>query len=127
MTAPADPDLLLRPAGPPGAAAGRRGLFAGKVSSFRGKRQLAHPEYECCSARERRPIAELAAEYAAELIPIYPATARLASWRIAKSVESCSTCSTCPRTRSRPSSARASGLIGRADALRAHSPAARPG
>ncbi|HXW88077.1 MAG TPA: ATP-dependent DNA helicase RecG [Streptosporangiaceae bacterium] len=62
---------------------GVRGLFSGEVSSFRGKRQLTHPDYELLgpgSAGAR------AAEFAAELIPVYPATSQLSSWKIADSV-----------------------------------------
>src|SRR5262249_47540511 len=55
----------------------------GQVSSFRGKRQLAHPDYELLGAG---PAGARAAEYAAERMPIYPATARLPSWKIADSV-----------------------------------------
>jgi ATP-dependent DNA helicase RecG len=62
---------------------GRRGLFSGQVSSFRGKRQLAHPEYELLG--EGTSDAR-AAEYAAELIPLYPATAKLTTWQIGDSV-----------------------------------------
>jgi ATP-dependent DNA helicase RecG len=62
---------------------GMRGLFSGHVSSFRGKRQLAHPVYEVLG--EGTSDAR-AAEYAAELIPIYPATGKLATWQIADSV-----------------------------------------
>jgi ATP-dependent DNA helicase RecG len=62
---------------------GMRGLFSGQVSSFRGKRQLTHPDYELLGAGASDARA---AEYAAELIPIYPATGKLPSWRIADSV-----------------------------------------
>ena len=62
---------------------GMRGLFSGQVSSYRGKRQLAHPDYELLGAGAAGARAE---EYAAEMIPIYPATARLASWKIADAV-----------------------------------------
>jgi ATP-dependent DNA helicase RecG len=62
---------------------GMRGLFSGQVSSFRGKRQLAHPDYELLGAGA---AGARAAEYAAERIPIYPATAKLPSWKIADSV-----------------------------------------
>ena len=34
---------------------GALGLFAGTVSSFRGRRQLVHPEYELLPASSRRP------------------------------------------------------------------------
>jgi ATP-dependent DNA helicase RecG len=68
---------------------GTLGLFAGTVSSFRGRRQLVHPEYELLpeSSASEGVAAELAAEYAAELIPVYPASAKLSSWQIARSVQ----------------------------------------
>ncbi len=64
-------------------APGTRGLFSGQVSSFRGKRQLTHPDYELLGTG---PSAARAAEYAAELIPVYPATSQMPSWKIADSV-----------------------------------------
>ncbi|MHB1876116.1 MAG: ATP-dependent DNA helicase RecG, partial [Streptosporangiaceae bacterium] len=65
-------------------APGRAGLFSGQVSTFRGKRQLSHPEYELLGSGEDG--AERAIEYASELIPIYPASAQISSWQIADSV-----------------------------------------
>jgi ATP-dependent DNA helicase RecG len=62
---------------------GRRGLFAGQVSTFRGKRQLSHPEYELLGTGE---AGIRAAEYAAEIIPVYPAAKGITSWQIADSV-----------------------------------------
>jgi ATP-dependent DNA helicase RecG len=62
---------------------GARGLFSGQVSTFRGKRQLAHPDYELLGGG---PAQARAAEFASELIPVYPATSKLSSWRIADSV-----------------------------------------
>jgi ATP-dependent DNA helicase RecG len=62
---------------------GMRGLFAGQVSSYRGKRQLAHPEYELLGAGDG---AARAAEYAAAVIPVYPATSEITSWQIADAV-----------------------------------------
>jgi ATP-dependent DNA helicase RecG len=61
---------------------GRHGMFAGRVSTFRGKRQLAHPECKMLGADE----AGKAAEYAAELIPVYPATKDVSTWDIEKCV-----------------------------------------
>src|SRR5215813_6049211 len=61
---------------------GRHGMFAGRVSTFAGQRQLAHPEFKLLSADD----ADKAAEYAAELIPVYPATRDLSSWDIEKCV-----------------------------------------
>jgi ATP-dependent DNA helicase RecG len=64
------------------------GLFAGTVSSFRGKRQLVHPDCEMLptEATASGQTAEYAAGYAAELIPVYPASAKISSWQIARSV-----------------------------------------
>jgi ATP-dependent DNA helicase RecG len=64
-------------------APGTRGLFSGQVSSFRGKRQLTHPDYELLGTG---PSAARASEFAAELIPVYPATSQMPSWKIADSV-----------------------------------------
>src|SRR5262249_49541170 len=64
-------------------APGLQGLFAGQVSTFRGKRQLAHPEYELLGSAN---ATARAMEFATELIPIYPASKEIASWQIADSV-----------------------------------------
>ena len=68
---------------------GKLGLFAGTVSTFRGHRQLVHPEYELLpeSLADDRVTEELAAEYATEMIPVYPASAKLSSWQISKAVQ----------------------------------------
>ena len=63
---------------------GLHGLFAGQVSSYGRKRQLIHPDCELLG--EADPGTELAAEHAAEIIPVYPATSQLASWKIAKAI-----------------------------------------
>jgi ATP-dependent DNA helicase RecG len=63
---------------------GVRGLFSGTVSSFRGKRQLTHPEYELLP---EGAAGARAAEFANELIPVYRASAQLPSWTIARTVE----------------------------------------
>jgi ATP-dependent DNA helicase RecG len=67
---------------------GSQGLFSGTVSTFRGRRQLIHPDFEMLpdEATESGAAAELAAEYATELIPVYPASAKISSWQIAKAV-----------------------------------------
>ena len=58
------------------------GLFAGKVGEFRGKRQLAHPEFILLSGDS-----EIDADaYAGALIPVYPATKDLPSWTIANAI-----------------------------------------
>jgi ATP-dependent DNA helicase RecG len=68
---------------------GKIGLFAGTVSTFHGQRQLVHPEYELLPADvvDAESTAEVAAEYAAELIPVYPASAKLSSWHISRAVK----------------------------------------
>jgi ATP-dependent DNA helicase RecG len=68
---------------------GTLALFAGTVSSFRGRRQLVHPEYELLpvSAADDRLTTELAEEFARELIPVYPASAKLTSWAISRHVD----------------------------------------
>jgi ATP-dependent DNA helicase RecG len=64
-------------------APGLTGLFSGQVSTFRGKRQLAHPEYLLLD--DAAP-AYAAAEFAAQIIPVYPAAKEITSWQIADSV-----------------------------------------
>jgi ATP-dependent DNA helicase RecG len=65
------------------------GMFAGTVTTFHGERQLVHPD--CQPLPGAAPNAdltpELAAEFATELIPVYPASAKVSSWTIAKSVK----------------------------------------
>ncbi|MGV9246962.1 ATP-dependent DNA helicase RecG [Streptomyces sp. NPDC003710] len=63
---------------------GTRALFAGKVSVFNRKLQLAHPAYELLRGDD---VTETVDSWAGALIPIYPATAKLESWKIAKSVQ----------------------------------------
>ncbi|AOZ72825.1 hypothetical protein BK816_05550 [Boudabousia tangfeifanii] len=62
---------------------GSRHLFAGKVSQYRGKWQLTHPQYD---AAEELSEAE-AAKRAQKPFPIYPATAKLPSWVIARTIK----------------------------------------
>ena len=63
---------------------GVHGLFAGQVSSYGRKRQLIHPDCELLGTAD--PGTEMAAEHAAEVIPVYPATKDLPSWKIAKAM-----------------------------------------
>jgi ATP-dependent DNA helicase RecG len=67
---------------------GMVGMFAGTVSSYRGRLQLVHPEYELLPGAPPNAdlTPELAAEFATELIPVYPATAKVSSWVIGKSI-----------------------------------------
>src|SRR5215472_6405728 len=94
---------------------GVRGLFAGQVSSFRGKRQLTHPDYELLGAGS---AGARAAEFAAELIPVYRATAQLASWRIAQSVRVALDVLDVPDDPLPAAVRRRHGLCGYADAVR---------
>ncbi|MDX6341187.1 MAG: ATP-dependent helicase RecG [Trebonia sp.] len=68
---------------------GAIGLFAGTVSSFRGRRQLVHPEYELLPDSSTNPFVttEIAEEFANELIAVYRASAKLSSWKISKSID----------------------------------------
>ncbi|WP_405661656.1 ATP-dependent DNA helicase RecG [Streptomyces sp. RK9] len=65
---------------------GTRAMFAGKVSVFNRKMQLAHPAYELLRG-DGESAADAVDSWAGALIPIYPATAKLESWKIAKSVD----------------------------------------
>ncbi|MFG2427928.1 ATP-dependent DNA helicase RecG [Streptomyces sp. NPDC048590] len=69
---------------------GRRAMFAGKVSVFNRKTQLAHPTYQLLDARDEDDPAEVTEAvdaFAGQLLPIYPACKQLDSWRIAKAVD----------------------------------------
>ncbi|HET6355783.1 ATP-dependent DNA helicase RecG [Streptomyces sp. NBC_00885] len=62
---------------------GTRAMFAGKVSVFNRKLQLAHPAYELLQGDSDEAVDS----WAGALIPIYPATTKLESWKIAKAVD----------------------------------------
>ena len=60
---------------------GARGIFAGKVGSYKGALQLAHPDYSLFDETDEH--AELdAVDRAKRPIPIYPATAGIPSWKL---------------------------------------------
>ena len=63
--------------------AGVRGLFAGKISSYQGKLQLAHPDYELF---QEELTDEEAKAWADLPIPIYPATSKVTTWMIARAI-----------------------------------------
>ncbi|CAN5356347.1 ATP-dependent DNA helicase RecG [soil metagenome] len=65
---------------------GRRGIFAGKIGEYKGSLQLAHPDYELFDTETDRSDAEERA-WAMQPVPIYPATASIASWQIAKAMK----------------------------------------
>ncbi|MGC9536471.1 helicase-related protein [Streptomyces sp. UG1] len=62
---------------------GTRAMFAGKVSVFNRRLQLAHPAYELLRGDSEETIET----WAGALIPIYPATAKLESWKIGKAIQ----------------------------------------
>ncbi|GAA2099131.1 ATP-dependent DNA helicase RecG [Streptomyces albiaxialis] len=61
---------------------GRRGMFAGKVGVFNRKLQLAHPDYMLL---DEDTDSEDLARF--QLLPLYPACAKLQSWKIAQAVQ----------------------------------------
>jgi ATP-dependent DNA helicase RecG len=70
---------------------GMRGMFSGKVTVFNKARQLAHPDYQIVPGSDDPMDATISPADAAEArqwsdrpIPIYPATAAMTSWQIAK-------------------------------------------
>ncbi|MCX4996147.1 ATP-dependent DNA helicase RecG [Streptomyces longwoodensis] len=71
---------------------GTRAMFAGKVSVFNRRLQLAHPAYELLRGDPDEPgeqgePGETVESWAGALIPLYPATAKLESWKIGKAVQ----------------------------------------
>ncbi|HEU4349414.1 MAG TPA: ATP-dependent DNA helicase RecG [Actinoplanes sp.] len=66
---------------------GRWGLFAGKVTDFRGKRQLNGPAYQLLRADATQDeAAEEIEEFAGAIIPVYPAAQAVPTWVIARYV-----------------------------------------
>ena len=65
--------------------AGRQGLFAGKIGVFNGKKQLAHPDYEMIP--DGHDVDAAASSFAGKYLPVYPASAKMPSWKISKCVE----------------------------------------
>jgi ATP-dependent DNA helicase RecG len=74
---------------------GRQLLFAGTVGTFRGRRQLTHPEMEAFDEADDRSTPggaadvgalERAERFADEIRPIYPAAAKVPTWKVAKAV-----------------------------------------
>ncbi len=82
---------------------GRRAMFAGQVTEFRGARQLVHPEYlllddlgvagldpeegDLLVAADPAAVDPAAGAFAGALVPVYPSTAKLTSWRIGACVQ----------------------------------------
>ncbi|MEI6406710.1 MAG: ATP-dependent DNA helicase RecG [Actinomycetes bacterium] len=65
--------------------AGRTGLFAGKVGVFNGKKQLSHPDYLLIP--DGNNVDEAIADFAGKYIAVYPATAKMPSWKIAQCMD----------------------------------------
>ncbi|WP_030195077.1 ATP-dependent DNA helicase RecG [Streptomyces sp. NRRL S-87] len=63
---------------------GSRAMFAGKVGMFNRRLQLSHPAYELLGADAGASAVDA---FANQLIPIYPACAKLESWKITKAVD----------------------------------------
>jgi ATP-dependent DNA helicase RecG len=64
---------------------GKQGLFAGKVGVFNGKRQLAHPDYELIA--DGNDVDAAVESFAGKYLPMYPASAKMPSWKIAQCIE----------------------------------------
>ncbi|MDQ7909123.1 ATP-dependent DNA helicase RecG [Phytohabitans sp. ZYX-F-186] len=95
---------------------GRWGLFAGKVTEFRGKRQLNSAQYVLLA--DEGEASEEIEEFAGALIPVYPAAAKVPTWTIARSVRVLLEVVTPPED-PLPAGVRAHGnLVGIATALR---------
>jgi ATP-dependent DNA helicase RecG len=78
--------------------AGRIGLFSGKVTVFNRSRQLTHPDYVLIPdpggvLEGDSPLGDLPAaddsvlRYAGAMIPVYPATAQMPSWKISSAID----------------------------------------
>jgi ATP-dependent DNA helicase RecG len=63
---------------------GRRGLFAGNVSSYRGARQLAHPSYVLLGDAGDAEVIE---SFAGEIIAIYSASTKVTTWDITRALD----------------------------------------
>ncbi|WP_033259289.1 MULTISPECIES: ATP-dependent DNA helicase RecG [Kitasatospora] len=63
---------------------GQQGLFAGKVGLFNRTRQLASPDYQLIDDEEGSSAAK---QFAGRLIPVYPASAQMPSWKLSLCVE----------------------------------------
>ncbi|MET8974054.1 ATP-dependent DNA helicase RecG [Streptomyces sp. NPDC004539] len=65
---------------------GTRAMFSGKVSVFNRRLQLAHPAYQLLKGDDSEE-GESVETWAGTLIPLYPATAKLESWKLAKAIQ----------------------------------------
>ncbi len=97
------------------------GMFAGTVSRFRTRLQLVHPEYEMLPGAPPNAdlTPELAAEFATEMIPVYPASAKASSWMIARAVKTVLDPLDAGEEPLPAELRERHGLVGRAEAIRA--------
>jgi ATP-dependent DNA helicase RecG len=65
---------------------GRWGLFSGKVTEFRGTRQLNGPDYRLVPDPDSPEADAELEEFANALIPVYPSAAGMPSWTVARCV-----------------------------------------
>ena len=63
---------------------GVTGMFAGKVGSFKGVRQLSHPDYQLIP--DGNNVDSAVDDFAGKYLPVYPAGGKLPSWKIEQSV-----------------------------------------
>ena len=63
---------------------GVQALFAGKVGVFKNAKQLAHPDYQLIPTGA--DVEQAISDYAGKYLPVYPATAKLPSWKITKAM-----------------------------------------
>ncbi|KUL40575.1 ATP-dependent DNA helicase RecG [Actinoplanes awajinensis] len=107
---------------------GRWGLWAGKVTDFRGKRQLNGPAYQLLKADATQDeAAEEIEEFAGALIPVYPAAQAVPTWTIAKCVRTLLDVFEPPADPMPPEVRAGRNLIGIGTALREiHRPSAEP-
>ena len=100
---------------------GMVGMFAGTVSRFRTRLQLVHPEYEMLPGAPPNAdlTPELAAEFAAEMIPVYPASAKASSWMIGRAVKTVLDPLDAGEDPLPAELRERHGLVGRAEAIRA--------
>ncbi|TRZ55839.1 MAG: DEAD/DEAH box helicase, partial [Streptomycetaceae bacterium] len=64
---------------------GTQGLFAGKVGIFNNKKQLSHPDYQMIA--DGADVDNAAKSFAGKYLPVYPATAKMPSWKISQCVD----------------------------------------
>jgi ATP-dependent DNA helicase RecG len=69
----------------PGVAIGRTGMFAGKVTMHQRRLQLTQPDVMMFGGEADGDI-DAVDEFAGAIVPIYPATAKLPTWQIARCV-----------------------------------------